>query len=169
MKRCFKWLINWFTRWVSKMRKEEKIGFAISGLIAPIVAISLFVSIDKVPATTFDYEQMEKQVIAIQQNHDLLFKTDCNIYINNEVITVNLKNDECQLSVQFNQNFEVLSTSRIDNYICWLFALAIALNVGIVIYCIGFFIVTVIIFLLEILWESIYKKFKGLKTNSKKR
>lgn len=169
MKRCFKWLINCFTRWVNKMGKEEKIGFAIGGIIGIIVAISAFVSIDKVPATTFDYEPMEKQVIAIQQNPELLFKTDCNIYIKNKVITVNFENDECKLTSKYDQNFEVLSISKDDNYTFWLFALVLALCTGFVTYFIGAFMMTVVIFLLECLWEFICQKFKVHKSNSKKR
>ena len=160
MKRCFKWLINCFTRWVSQMEKEEKIGFAIGGIIGIIVTISIFGFIDKVPATTSDYEQMEKQVIAIQQDPELLFKTDCNIYINNEVITVNFENDECKLTAQYDQNFEVLSISKDDNCIFGPFALGISLFMGFMTYCIVAFVITVVIFLLEILWEFIFHKSK---------
>lgn len=79
MRRCFKWLINWFT----KLGKEDRIGFVIGGIISIILAISIFVAIDKVPATPSDYEPMEKQAMAIQKDPDLLFSTNCNIYINN--------------------------------------------------------------------------------------
>lgn len=51
MKRCFKWLINWFT----KLGKEDRIGYVIGGIISIILAISIFVAIDKVPATPSDY------------------------------------------------------------------------------------------------------------------
>lgn len=169
MKRYFKGLINRFTRWVNKMRKEEKIGLAIGGIIGIIVAVSVFVVIDKVPATTDNYEPMEKQVSLIQQNHDLLFKTDCNIYINGEVITVNFENDECKLTAQYNQNFEVLSISKEDNYIFWLFALVLALFMGFATLWAVAFVMMVVIFLFEILWEFICSKFKVHKSNSQKR
>lgn len=169
MKRCFKCLIDWFTRWVSKMEKDEKIGFAIGGIIGIIVGISVFVVIDKVPATTADYEPMEKQVSLIQQNPDLLFKTDCNIYIKDEVIIVNFENDECKLTARYNQNFEVLSISKEDKCIFWLFALVLALFIGFTTCFVGACGIIVVIFLLEILWEFICPKFKVHKSNSPKR
>lgn len=164
MKRCFKWLINWFT----KLRKEEIIGDVIGGIISIILAISIFVIIDKVPATPSDYEPMEKQVMAIQQDPDLLFSTNCNIYIKNEVITVVFKNYECKLTAQYDQNFELLSISKYDNYIFWLFALGIALLMGVFLYCALSFLITIVIIFLEWLWEFVCNKFKVHKSNSKK-
>ena len=49
---------------------------------------------------------------AIQQNPDLLLKTNCNISITDDVITVIFSNDECKLTVKYDQSFEVLSTSK---------------------------------------------------------
>lgn len=164
MKRCFKWLINWFT----KLGKEERIGVVIGGIISIILAISIFVTIDKVPATPSDYEPMEKQVMAIQQDPDLLFSTNCNIYINNEVITVDFKNDECKLTAQYDQNFELLSISKYDKYIFWLFALGIALFIGVFLYCGLSMLITIVIICLESLWEFVCNKFKVHKSNSKK-
>ena len=57
MKRCFKWLINWFT----KLEKEDRIGYVIGGIISIILAISIFATIDKVPATPSDYEPMKSK------------------------------------------------------------------------------------------------------------
>ena len=160
MKRC----INWFTQWVKKMRHEEKIGFALGAIISVVVGVIWFVSIDKVPATANDYKTLENQMAAIQQNPDLLFKTNCNIYINDNVITVNFMNDECSMTVQYDQNFEVLSTSKADNYTFWLYALGEAVFIGFIVYCIGSFLLIVAVYLFEILWEFILSKFKAIKS-----
>ena len=150
MKRCF----NWFTQWVKKMGHEEKIGFAIGALVSVVVGITCFVSIDKVPATAIDYETLENQMNAIQQNPDVLFKTNCNIYINDDVITVNFMNDECSMTVQYDQNFEVLSTSKADNYTFWLYALGIAVLAGVCVYGVIFFLLTILVYFFETLWKS---------------
>lgn len=160
MKKCLKYLINCCTRRGSKMGKEEKIGSAMGGIIGIIVAISVFVVIDKVPATTADYEPMEKQVILIQQNPDLLFNTDGNIYINDGVITVNLANDECKLTAQYDQNFEVLSISKKDNYTFWLSALGVAVVIGFLTYSIVCVVMMIVVCLLEFLWEVFAQDFK---------
>lgn len=160
MKRCF----NWFTQWVKKMEHEEKIGFAIGALVSVIVGITCFVSIDKVPATAIDYETLENQMNAIQQNPDLLFKTNCNIYINDDVITVNFMNDECSMTVQYDQNFEVLSTSKADNYTFWLYALGIAVLAGVCVCSVVFFLLTILVYFFETLWKFILFKFNVIKS-----
>ena len=160
---------NWFAKWVSKMGREEKIGFSIGGIMGIIAAISLFASIDKVPATPADYEAMEKQVIAIQKDPKSLFNADCEVCIKNEVITVNFENDECKMTVEYDSNFEVVSISKEDNYMFWMFALVFALFIGFVAYGTGSFLVTVAIFLIEILWEFILKKFEICKYKFQRR
>lgn len=164
MKRCFKWLINWFT----KLEKEDRIGYVIGGIISIILAISIFATIDKVPATPSDYEPMEKQAMAIQKDPDLLFSTNCNIYINDEVITVDFENYECKLTAQYDKNFELLSISKYDNYTFWLFALGEALSIGVFSYGVLSFMIMIVIICIESLWEFVCNKFKVHKSNSKK-
>lgn len=164
MKRCFTWIVNWFTQWVHKMEIEERIGFAIGAIIGIVVGITLFVSIDKTPATAINYEPLEKQMTAIQQNPDLLLKTNCNISISDDVITVSFSNDECKLTVQYNENFGVLSTSKTDNYTFWLWALELAVLIGFFIYVVASLLLTTAVFLLEILWEFICNRLKSIKS-----
>lgn len=163
MKRCFTWVVNWFIQWVRKMGIEERIGFAIGGIIGIVVGIALFVSIDKVPATAIDYEPLEKQMSAIQQNPDLLLKTNCNISITDDVIAVSFSNDECTLMVKYDQNFGVLSTSKTDNYMFWLLALGLAALAGFFVYAVAAILLTIVVFLSEMLWELIYNKLKSIK------
>lgn len=164
MKRCFTWVVNWFIQWVRKMGIEERIGFAIAGVIGIVVGIALFVSVGKVPATAIDYEPLEKQMSAIQQNPDLLLKTNCNISITDDVITVSFSNDECTLTVKYDQNFEVLSTSKTDNYMFWLLALGLAVLIGYFVYAVAAILLTIAVFLIEMLWELIYNKLKSIKS-----
>ena len=86
MKRCIKWLINWFTQWVEKMSWFERVGFALGGVLGIVIGIMFFVSIDKVPATSADYQQLEEQTIYVQQSPESLLETNCNIDINDEII-----------------------------------------------------------------------------------
>ena len=156
MKRCFTWVVNWFIQWVRKMGIEERIGFAIGGAIGIVVGIALFVSVDKVPATAIDYEPLEKQMSAIQQNPDLLLKTNCNISITDDVITVIFSNDECKLTVKYDQNFEVLLTSKTDQYMFWLLALGLlGVLIGYFVYAVAAILLTIAVCLIEMLWEFI--------------
>ena len=154
---------RWFTQWVRKMRTEEKIGFAIGVIASVVVGIICFVYIDKTPATAADYKTLENQMTAIQQNSDLLFKTNCNININDDVITVTFKNDECLITVQYNQNFEILSTSKADNHIFWPFALGIAVIIGFSVYVVVCFLSVIVVCLLETLWNLILFIFEAIK------
>lgn len=164
MKRCFTWVVNWFIQWVRKMGIEERIGFAIGGVIGIVVSIALFVSVNKVLATAIDYEPLEKQMSAIQQNPDLLLKTNCNISITDDVITVIFSNDECKLTVKYDQSFEVLSTSKTDQYMFWLLALGLAVLIGCFVYAVAAILLTIAVFLIEMLWEFIYNKLKSIKS-----
>ncbi len=157
MKRCFRWLINWFTQWVGEMSWQEKVGFALGGLLGIVIGISTLVSIDKVPATPMDYQSLEQQAINVQQNPELLLETNCNINIDDEVITIRFENDECKVYAEYNKNFEMLSYSKEDNYIFWVWAFLIALLCGIFTYVLGAFILTILIYLLCILIEWICK------------
>lgn len=161
--------IKWFRQWVSEMSKEEKIGFAMGAIIGLLLGIFMFVSTDTVPATANDYEPMEKQVIAIQQNPDLLYETDCNITVNNDVITVSFMNDECKLTAQYNQNFELLSTQKEenDNYMVWWLTLLLSILLGFMVFGIGSILLTVLIAGLEELWKWICKKIYSIKAKSK--
>ncbi|MCI8617967.1 MAG: hypothetical protein HFJ60_07020 [Clostridia bacterium] len=164
MKRCFMWVVNWFIQWVHKMEIEERIGFAIGGVIGIVVGIALFVSVDKVPAMAIDYEPLEKQMSDIQQNPNLLLKTKCNISITDDVITVIFSNDKCKLTVKYDQNFEVLSTSKTDQYMFWLWALGLAVLIGTFVYALTSFLLTLVVYLLEILWEFICDRLKSIKS-----
>ena len=161
MKRCIKWLIDWFTDWIGQFYWEQIVGFAISGLVGIALTIMMFVYTDKVPATSSDYEQLEDQVNVIQQNPDLLLETDCNI--NGEIITVKFENNECRMTAKYDKDFEILSTSKEDKSMFWLLALVLALIIGgAEIYFVGW-LLSLVILLLKIAVEWIFEKVKKLK------
>lgn len=145
---------------VNKMITEEKIGFALGTIIGLFVCICVFISIDKVPATASDYEPIEKQVIAIQYNPNLLYETDCNITVNKEIITVSFTNAECKLTAQYNKNFELLSIQKEENdsYIVWWRALLYSIAIGVAVYVYSTFLLTLLIAQLEDIWQWIRKK-----------
>ena len=163
MKRCIKWLIDWFTDWIRQFYWEQIVGFAISGLVGIALTIMMFVYTDKVPATSSDYEQLEDQVNVIQQNPDLLLETDCNININGEIITVEFENNECKMTAKYDKDFEILSTSKEDKSMFWLLALVLALIIGgAEIYFVGW-LLSLVILLLKIAVEWIFEKVKKIK------
>ncbi len=163
MKRCIKWLIDWFTDWIGQFDWEQIVGFAISGLVGIALTIMMFAYTDKVPATSSDYEQLENQVNVIQQNSDLLLQTDCNINIKGEIITVEFENDECKMTAKYDKDFEVLSTSKEDKAIFWVRALVLPLIVGgAEIYFVGW-LLSLVTLLLKIAVVWIFERVKKLK------
>lgn len=44
MKRCIKWLINWFIRWINGLEWQEKVGFCIGGVCGISIVIVLLIS-----------------------------------------------------------------------------------------------------------------------------
>lgn len=162
MKRCFNNFAKYFTRsrlvkkWKTK-KKGEKIAYIILAINMIISGIIIFVNIDTIPATLSDYEPLEMQVNAIQQEPDLLLKTDCNINITNEVITVNIENDECELIAKYDQDFDILSISKKDKCMVWPLALVISLVLG----CIFGYLGSILILIIVILVEAELKAFKS--------
>ena len=166
MKRIIKEVIDWL---INRYDWEQIVGFAISGVVAIVLAIMLFVTIDKVPATPSDYENLEEQVNTIQQNPDLLLEKDYNINVNSGVITVEFWNDECKMTAKYDKDFEVLSTSKEDNSMFWLYALIIALIFGAGVFYIGGWILAILILLIEVLVEWISIIVLKIKTKFQKK
>ena len=123
----------------------EKAGFALGGIAGIVVCVLLFLSIDKIPATQDDYLQLESYAVEIQQNPSLLFETNCAIKNSNDTVTICFENDECKVIAKYDQELKLISTSREDKSLFWLWALLISLLVGIWVYCVGAFIFTVLI------------------------
>ena len=170
MKKGFKWFIKWFKRWINDMSSIEKIIFAIAAIIGIIAGVLIFVATDVVPATTYDYAPLEEQAAGIEQNPSLLFSTDCDISVENKIITVTLENEECSLISKYDEHFNLLSTSKIDNSIHWLLALTLSILSAFFIYGVGAYLIFLLILLVLVLYElfvNIITKFKSLKTSDK--
>ena len=168
MKRCIKWIISRIANWIDENSREELAGFVIAGLLGIVLGIMFYITTDRVPATPMDYDQLEEQVNSIHQNPDLLLKTDCEINIKDEIITVKFENDECKITVKYDKNFEVLSTSKEDKSIFWVWSLVIALIIVVFVWYFGFVVVTLIILLLELCVSLIYNGLKKIKIALKK-
>lgn len=168
MKRCIKWVISWIANWIDEKDGEEIVGFVIAGLLGIVLGIMFYTTRDIVPATPMDYDQLEEQVNSIQQNPDLLLKTDCDINIKDEIITVKFENDECKITVKYDKNFEVLSTSKEDKSIFWVWSLVIALIIVGSVWYGGSAVVALIIVLLEVCVSLICYGLKRIKIAIKK-
>ena len=165
MKRFIKWLINCFVQWVGKMPWQEKVGFTLGGVLGISIGILIFISFDKVPVTSLDYKPLEEQTIAVQQNPEILIETDCDINVNGEVITINFENDECWVTAKYNENFEMISSSRGDKYTGWIEAFTVAVLCGVITFCGGSAICTILIYALS--YPFLVTKRKSI-TKSKK-
>lgn len=168
MKRCIKEVISWIANRINEKDWEDIVGVVIAGLLGIVLGIMFYTIIDIVPANPMDYDQLEEQVNSIQQNPDLLLKTDCDINIKDEIITVKFENDECKITIKYDKNFEVLSTSKEDKSIFWVWALAIALFIVGFVWYAGSVVATLIILLLELCILSIYVGLKRIKSALKK-
>lgn len=168
MKRC-KWFIGWFYDWVGQFDWCQLVGFGISGLLGIALSIFIFVHIDKVPATSFDYEQLEEQVDFIQQNPDSLLETDCTINVDSTIITVEFENENCRVTAEYDKNFELLSTSKEDKSNFWLWVLLFALFVGSIEFYVVGWIVSLVILLIEIAVALSLDRFKKLKAKSQRK
>lgn len=133
---------------------EKIAGIVIAGLIGIVLGIvlcvKLYTTTDIVPATPNDYKQLEEEVNAIQQNPELLLETDHDdINIKDGIITIKFENDKCKITAKYDKNFKVVSTSKEDKSIFWVWPLAlIQIIVGMVWYS-GPTIVTIAIIFLE--------------------
>ena len=142
-------------------------AFAISALIGIVIFISVFVTADKVPATSSDYKELKDQLEAIEQNPDSLLKTDCNIDIAGEVITVSLENEQCKMIAKYNKDFKLLSSSPKDKAMFWGIAVILALGLASVGFMMVGWVLYLIISLCEIPIIWVYKRVKKQKIKSR--
>ena len=110
IKRFWKKIKSFFTG----PEKAEHIGYFVGMVTWIILSITIISIADKTPASEADFKELESEIIAIQENPILVFKTDCEVDVEDEIITVNLENKECSLTVEFDSNFEIISTEKFD-------------------------------------------------------
>jgi hypothetical protein len=118
----------------------EKVGFTLGGIAGIVVWILFFLSIDKIPATPDDYLQLESYAIEIQQNPSLLSEINFTMKNNNDTVVICFENDKCRVNAKYDQRFKLISISREDKSMFWLWALLISLILGIWVYCAGSFL-----------------------------
>lgn len=168
MKRCIKWLISWFIQWVGKLSSEEKIGFFFGAVVGLAIGIMLFVSFDTVPATPMDYKPLEEQMTAVQQNPQLLFEINGDIKVEDEVITVLFENDECSITAEYDKNLKLISSSKADESIFLPIAVILTGVIGVLVGGGSVFLFTMLIYIVEIVWEFISENI-SLKFNKAKK
>lgn len=168
MKRCIKWLINWFAQWIGKMRWEERIGFLFGAVVGLVIGIMLFVSIDTVPATPMDYKPLEEQMTAVQQNPQLLLETNCNVEVEEDMVTVLFRNDECSITAKYDKELKLISCSKADESMFGLKAVILTVFIGVVVYGGCAFLFTALIYGGEIAWEFIGRNMQLKLSKAKK-
>lgn len=165
MKRSMEKLIDKIKFGIGDLYYCQSIGFVIAGILGTLFVLASFAYTDTTPATLSDYEQLEEKANAIEQNPDLLLKTNCKIEINSEIITVEFENEECKLIAKYNQSFKVLSTFRQDKSTFWVLALfRYSVEGGIIIFVVGW-VLTIVIFVLATTIRWILEKVKNKSQN----
>jgi len=151
----FKRFINWLNKWWQSLVTEEKIAAILGGATGIFIFIFCFLNTDIAPATEHDYLPLEKQVIEIQQNNDMLFSKDCDITIKDEIISVTFENEECSLIAEYDQNFTLLSVEKKDKYMHWCKATPLILLASVVTYCYSFLLLCFIIAVIKLMRNMI--------------
>ncbi len=106
----------------------------VVGMVILSIAVTIwfFVAIYEKSPMPSDYEQMEKQALAIQENPDLIYNTDCIIDNDNGIISVCFVNEKanCVVEARYNQDFEILSIITKDSGVDLGFAISSSLLLG---------------------------------------
>lgn len=139
--------VNW--KWILLFTFSIAVGIAIGVLV--------YKEFDTVPATSADYEPLKKQLASIQENPDILLTTDCKITVKDKIITVTVSNEECSVTAEYDESFNVISTTETDLSIHWL-------PVGIISFlgAVTSFFVAFLVYLMIL--EEISKMFKWIKS-----
>lgn len=138
--------------------------FILLTVAGVILWIASFKDIDTIPATTMDYQPLEEQTIAIQQNPQLLFKTNCEVEIDSDFITVTLENKNCKLITKYNKNFEIVSSSKKDKSMFWLLALLLSFVVA----CLELYGICIVIAALLSIYLFVFYLYSSRSNSSKK-
>lgn len=169
MKRFIKEVNSRICMFEGETCRQQKLGFAIAGVVAIILAILFFTSLDKVPATSEDYKELINKVEAIQEDPALLLKTKGSIIVKNENdITVRLENDDCAIIARYNNKFEIVETRKVDKSIHWLWIILPTLILLVAVWYLGYAMFTSIVLILELLCILIYEGVKRIKAILKK-
>lgn len=161
MKRFFERLGNSFVKWRKGLTKVELILYGLGIIIGIVIGIIILVKLDTVPATANDYEPLMEQASAIEGNRDLLLRTDGNFNVKDEVITIIFENSECKLSVKYDQDIKILSTTKYDKSYSLSAIIIVAIISGFFGGAVGIVILGLIFCAIIYLWEEVIcKAFK---------
>ncbi len=171
MKRLFKRIINCFSKFFSDMCWEEKLIISISVFLGILLGVIFFTSVDIVPATASDYEIFYGYSEEIHKSPetllDMIFDEKCSASVidNEKVIRVYFEDDECKLVVEYNKDFEIVSSSEVDKASHWLPLLIFSIVISILGAFASYFMLALWIVSIEGIIEYIKEKLK--KNNSK--
>ena len=114
-------------KWLNKIPLWQKILLCIILCFDIAFSYIAIFNTDTTPATEYDYAQLEAQAYEIIQNHNLLLQSHCNIQITDAEISVVFENSECELTVVYDKEFNILSTERSDKRLPWYFIVSLLL------------------------------------------
>ena len=147
MKRIKNWLED--ICWGIDIEYWQSLVAVVIGIILFIgSAIWYFVDLDRVPATAEDYAPLEQQIVAIQENRDLLFITDSDVTVRDSVTTITLTSERVDLTVRLNETFEVLEIIHTDNSYTFWGAIGTSALVGVMVGLLGGFALWLVLWIL---------------------
>lgn len=96
-----------------KLKWYNILGHSMSALFGILIGILWFTSLDIQAATSFDFNQLEKQAIKVTELSDLI-NINSEITITDYNVIVEFSNTECSINVEYDKDFEILSIDRYD-------------------------------------------------------
>lgn len=142
---------------------EKIVVFIISGIVAIIVSVFLFNNLDRIPATSEDFEELHEQIKMIQDNPEEILNHNGKITVSDDKITYEIENKECKMIGEYTRDYKLLQTTKVDNAISIYVAILICAAVGTLVFLlstIGLCEFIIIVGILYILIINIYKKLR---------
>ena len=122
---------------MKRFTKKEWILLVLGVVLGVLTAVFVWVHLYTVPATRWDYQQLEQQAVDIQKNPELILEKDCKIVVEGETITVTFKNKKCKVIAKYDKNFEQMVITESDDHWLWPIALMVALGTGLLVGVMG--------------------------------
>ena len=140
---------------------EGMIILIVSIISAIVVGIICFTKVDRVPATSEDFDELHEQLLIVQNNPSEFLKHKGNITIYDDQIVYEIENRKCEMKGIYTLDYHLIDYSQKDKTASLFLAIIICIGVGIVILFISHLVLFVIIFIGESLVIGtiyVYKK-----------
>ena len=128
---------------------EGMIILIVSIISAIVVGIICFTKVDRVPATSEDFDELHEQLLIVQNNPSEFLKHKGNITIYDDQIVYEIENRKCEMKGIYTLDYHLIDYSQKDKTASLFLAIIICIGVGIVILFISHLVLFVIIFIGE--------------------